>query len=88
MRLQFREIVKDAFTDSARYRKIAMLLTHMSLDSVFRRKCPVTDAATIAKRIQVPHDKVILHVRQIPSNKVTQLTRVLGLAVMYDHVPL
>jgi hypothetical protein len=51
MRLQFRKIVKDAFTDSARYRKTAMLLTHMSLDSVFRRKCSITDIATIAKRI-------------------------------------
>lgn len=86
--LQFREIVEDALADGARYGKVAVLLAHVSLDGVLGRKCSVADAAAIAERIQVPHDKVVLHVRQIPSDVVTQLTGVLGLAVMYDHVPL
>jgi len=61
---------------------------HVSRNSVHRLEFLITNAAGVAKGIQVLCHKVFSQVRLTPKSSVAQFTQVLGLAMTGGHVTL
>lgn len=88
VRSQRIEALVDASTDGTSYGDTAMMLVHVSLNADLRLVLFIADAAVVMCGIQMPRGKVLRHILRTPSNSVAQLTGILGLAMIYNHVDL